>query len=115
MPLHLQGEDRRSRKADLALCYAGGESWQRQINFCSGTLASILGPSFLSETGISLLDSKRLISIKDQGSVAGLFVLLVMLLSPDNQMDSKRLVKFIQSFFKSLLPFWVQVFLIKFE
>lgn len=57
------------------------------MNFCAGTLASILGAFFLSESGISLLDSLRLISIKDQCFVAGLIqgVLLVELLSPDNQ------------------------------
>lgn len=55
----------------------GGESWQEQINFCSGILASVLNPSFLSEAGISLLDLERLISVKDQCSVAELCVLLV--------------------------------------
>lgn len=83
-------EDRGPRKADLTLCYAGGERWHEEVNFCSGTLASILGPNSLSETRISLLDSKRLMSIKDHCSVAGLCVLLVTLLSPDNQTDSNR-------------------------
>lgn len=75
------------------------------MNFYEGTLASILGPYFLSESGISFLDSLWLISIKDQ--------CFVQLLSLDNQTDSKDLiVKFIQRFVKPLLHFGVQVFLI---
>lgn len=91
VPLCLQGKDRRLRQAALTLFYAEEESWEEQINFCSGTLASILGPGFLSETGISLLDPRRLISIKDQCSVAGLCVLLVTLLCPNNRQQKTLL------------------------